>query len=243
MTPGPADGRLIRNRRLCRARADPRRPGGRACRRVRARLPLVRDAHWRAPVHVACPMSRSVYAHLEEEPPRVSERRPGAPRGTLTTSWPARWRRTRSDGRPTCGDLVDEAREALGLVGTDAGPPAPCARCDLRGRTRRPRPGLRGHRNGYEPPGPAVTGGTIVRIDPATNRVSATYPVSATPGSVTTARNRVWVGDFRDGSLWRLDPVRGDLERLTTTGEPRDLTSLGGYVYVAGTARRCSTPR
>ena len=64
--------------------------------------------------------------------------------------------------------------------------------------------------------------------------MSATYPVSATPGSVTTARNRVWVGDFRDGSLWRLDPVRGDLQRFTTTGEPRDLTSLGGYVYVAG---------
>ena len=44
----------------------------------------------------------------------------------------------------------------------------------------------------------------------------------------------MWVGDFRDGSLWRLDPVRGDLQRFTTTGEPRDLTSLGESVYVAG---------
>ena len=44
----------------------------------------------------------------------------------------------------------------------------------------------------------------------------------------------MWVGDFRDGSLWRVDPKRGDVQRFTTTGEPRDLTSLGGHIYVAG---------
>src|SRR4029079_14584715 len=30
------------------------------------------------------------------------------------------------------------------------------------------------------------------------------------------------------------DPARGDLQRFTTTGEPRDLTSLGSSIYVAG---------
>ena len=53
---------------------------------------------------------------------------------------------------------------------------------------------------------------------------------------MTTARNRVWLGDFRDGSLWRLDPARGDIQRFTTTGEPRDIAALGDYVYVAGDA-------
>ena len=72
------------------------------------------------------------------------------------------------DGRqPTCGELVDEAREALGLV--------------------RPEPGRRRLAlaaigaaalvavavaavvlaTGASRPGPAVTGGSIVRIDPA----------------------------------------------------------------------------
>ncbi|WP_410960048.1 hypothetical protein, partial [Salmonella sp. SAL4434] len=49
-------------------------------------------------------------------------------------------------------------------------------------------------------------------------------------------RDRVWLADFRDGSLWRLDPAGGGLERFTTTGEPRDITSVGGNVYVAGDA-------
>jgi streptogramin lyase len=80
----------------------------------------------------------------------------------------------------------------------------------------------------------ASTGGAVVRIDPATDRVTSSYGLSGHPRSVTTARNRVWVGDFRDGSLWRLDPARGDLQRFTTTGEPRDLTSLGSSIYVAG---------
>ena len=79
----------------------------------------------------------------------------------------------------------------------------------------------------------ASTGGSVVRIDPATDRVTSSYGLSGHPRSVTAARNRVWVGD-RDGSLWRLDPARGDLQRFTTTGEPRDLTSLGSSIYVAG---------
>ena len=174
-----------------------------------------------------------VYAHLEEEPPRVSERRPELPVDIDDVL--ARAMAKDPVGRqPTCGDLVDEAREALGLVRPDAGRRrlALAAICAAALVVLAVASVVLA--TGTSPPGPAVTGGTIVRIDPATNRVSATYPVSATPGSVTTARNRVWVGDFRDGSLWRLDPVRGDLQRLTTTGEPRDLTSLGGYVYVAG---------
>jgi len=42
------------------------------------------------------------------------------------------------------------------------------------------------------------------------------------------------VGDFRDGSLWNIDPVSGATpERFTTTGEPRDLAALRNDVYVA----------
>jgi streptogramin lyase len=79
----------------------------------------------------------------------------------------------------------------------------------------------------------ASSGGILARIDPAQNDVVASFELSAHPGSVAASRDRVWVGDFRDGSLWRLDPASGDLERFTTTGEPRDVSATETEVYVA----------
>ena len=140
------------------------------------------------------------------------------------------------DERPeSCSALVDEARTALGLAQTRpatrrriaavallaAGLAAAAATAVV----------LATRNDGTTT---ASTGGSVVRIDPATDRVTSSYGLSGHPRSVTAARNRVWVGDFRDGSLWRLDPARGDLQRFTTTGEPRDLTSLGSSIYVAG---------
>ena len=175
-----------------------------------------------------------VYAHLEQEPPRASERRPGIP-PALDDVLARAMAKDPGDRQPSCRALVIETRTALGLVRPEpvtrrrialvaiaAAALAAAAAAAVVFATR------------GDTPGPAVAGGSLVRIDPATNSVTASYAVSATPGAVTTARNRVWVGDFRDGSLWRLDPVRGDLQRFTTTGEPRDLTSLGESVYVAG---------
>jgi streptogramin lyase len=63
--------------------------------------------------------------------------------------------------------------------------------------------------------------------------VAATYAVSSHPIAIATGAGRVWAGDLRDGSLWRLDPATGDVERGTTTGEPRDISVLDGKVYVA----------
>jgi len=175
-----------------------------------------------------------VYAHLEEAPPRPSERRRGVPAAVDDVLAGAMAKNP--DERPeSCSALVDDVRTALGLA--------------------QPRPATRRRsavlallaaalaaaaatavvlatRN--DSTTTASTGGAVVRIDPATDRVTSSYGLSGHPRSVTTARNRVWVGDFRDGSLWRLDPARGDLQRFTTTGEPRDLTSLGSSIYVAG---------
>jgi streptogramin lyase len=175
-----------------------------------------------------------VYAHLEEAPPRASERQPGVPPSVDDVL--ARAMAKDPVERPeSCGALVEEVRTALGLA--------------------QPRPATRRRiavvallaaafaaatatavvlvtRNDSSATG--ATGGSVVRIDPATDRVTTSYAVSAHPRAITTARQRVWVGDLRDGSLWRLDPARGDLQRFTTTGEPRDLTGLGSYVYVAG---------
>ena len=74
---------------------------------------------------------------------------------------------------------------------------------------------------------------SVVRIDPDTNSVAASYPVAAHLTSIAVADGQVWVGSLRDGSLWRLEPQTGDLQHFTTTGEPRDLTALRGKLYVA----------
>ena len=178
-----------------------------------------------------------VYAHLEQEPPRASERRKEVPPAVDDVL--ARAMAKDPDDRPAdCGALVNDARTALGLVRREpvtrrriaavallAAFLAAAAATAIVLATR------------SDAPATTVGGGSLVRIDPATNRVTVSYPVSAHPGVITTARNRVWVGDFRDGGLWRLDPVGGDLQRFTTTGEPRDLTSLGG-VHLRRRGRR-----
>jgi hypothetical protein len=177
-----------------------------------------------------------VYAHLEERPPRASERNPELP-AALDDVLARAMAKEPADRHPTCRELVEETRAALGLVRRE---PATLRRLIVVAlvaalaaaslatvavfATRDGGPGTKG------------TGGSLVRIDPATNRVTASFGVSAHPTVVTTARDRVWLGDFRDGSLWRLDPARGDLQRFTTNGEPRDLAAVGDYVYVAGDA-------
>ena len=175
-----------------------------------------------------------VYAHLEQPPPRATDRRPSLPPAVDDVLARA-MAKDPGDRHPTCGDLVEEVRHALGLVNTGSssrrraavliGVVLAAAVAAVAGLVLAIRD---------DAPATVGTGGAIVRIDPATNEVSASYSVSAYPGVVTTARDRVWVGDFRDGSLWRVDPKRGDVQRFTTTGEPRDLTSLGGHIYVAG---------
>jgi outer membrane protein assembly factor BamB len=177
-----------------------------------------------------------LYAHLEQEPPRAGERALGLGLpGQLDAVLARAMAKDPGDRQATCGELVDEARTALGLIQREsltrrrvaivallAAALAAAAVTGVLLATR------------GDAPLPAGSGGALVRIDPGTNEVTASYAVSANPGVVTATRNRVWLGDFRDGSLWRLDPARGDVDRFTTTGEPRDLTSLGNRIYVAG---------
>jgi streptogramin lyase len=177
-----------------------------------------------------------VYAHLEERPPRASERNPELP-AALDDVLARAMAKEPGDRYPTCGELVVATRAALGLVHRE---PATLRRLVIvalaAALAAASLATLAVVATSDGTPGPTGSGGSLVRIDPATNRVTASFGVSAHPTVVTTARNRVWLGDFRDGSLWRLDPARGDLQRFTTTGEPRDIATVGDYVYVAGDA-------
>ena len=174
----------------------------------------------------------TIYAHLEEPPPIASERRSDLPAaaGALLARAMAKDPADRPD---TCGLLVEELRDALGLA-----PPRPA-------RTRWIVAGVAAllvvaaavvavvaitTGGGGAPP---VTGGSLVHVDAKTNDVVATTRVPGHPGNVAVGRGSVWTADFREGALWRHDPRSGGLQRISSTGDPRDLTAFGSDIYVA----------
>jgi YVTN family beta-propeller protein len=174
----------------------------------------------------------TIYAHLEEPPPVPSERRPDLP-GAADPVLARAMAKEPEERQPTCGTLVEELRDALGLA-----PPQPA-------RTRWIVAGLVAllavaaaavavaalvtDGGGA----PAVTGGSLVHVNARSNDVVATTRVPGYPGAVAVAPGGVWTADFRDGVLWRHDPRSGALQRVSSTGEPRDLAALGADVYVA----------
>jgi sugar lactone lactonase YvrE len=62
--------------------------------------------------------------------------------------------------------------------------------------------------------------------------VTARYPLSAHPAAVAVGP-QVWVTDFRQGTLWRIDQRTGAISSIPAIGNPRAVTILGGRVYVA----------
>ena len=172
-----------------------------------------------------------LYAHLEDDPPVASERRPVLPPGLDDVLARAMAKR-REDRQPTATALVAEAASALGLEPRSHSRKwlVVLASCLAVAAVATTIAAVVFARGGGAA---AVSGGRLLGIDPATNRVVSTYPVSAHPSAIATSANRVWAGDFRDGSLWRLDPATGDLARFTPTGEPRDIAALGGKIFVA----------
>ena len=79
-------------------------------------------------------------------------------------------------------------------------------------------------------PAPAPTG-SIVRIDPASGAVRASYRLSAHPAAVAIGP-QIWVTDYRQGTLWRIDPRTGAQNSTPAIGNPRAAAILGGLVYV-----------
>lgn len=171
-----------------------------------------------------------VYSHLDGDVPRASAVRAGLP-PELDDVLARAMAKAPGDRPASCRALIEETRAALGLD---------------RGTQRRARwllplavalfaavvAGALAVRTMADatPPGRI---GRIVGIDPTSGAVTSMHTVTSDPGAVTTGGGRVWAADFRDGSLWRLNPTTGDLARFTTLGEPRDISALGEAVYVA----------
>jgi len=185
---------------------------------------LTGEGPFRRPSEVA-----TIYAHLEEDPPSASARH-SALAPAIDAVFARALAKEPDERQSSCAELVADASAALGLV--VAGPrrlqlavaatafvlvvaAAALAAILLTGEAA-----------------PAATSGSVVGIDPRSGAVTSRYRVSTHPGAITTSAGRIWVADYREGALWTLEPRTGELRRLTSVGEPRDVTALGGKIYV-----------
>jgi streptogramin lyase len=169
-----------------------------------------------------------VFAHLEEPPPRPSERVPELPAELDDVI--ARALAKQPDARQaSCGELVDDVRRAFAL---DA---PPRRRRGLVAALALAVLALCVGAIAYavhSGPSPALPEtGSVVRIDPASGKVQERYRLSAHPSAVALGP-RVWVADYRQGTLWRIDRRTGAIDSIPAYGNPRALAIIGGRVYV-----------
>jgi YVTN family beta-propeller protein len=186
---------------------------------------LTGEAPFRRPSEVA-----TLFAHLEEDPPSASARNSSLP--TAIDPVVARALATEPDERQSsCAELVADASAALGLgAARPRRLPAVAMATVVLVLAAAALAAILVTREGTAAP----PTGSLIEIDPQSGDTTARYRVSAHPGAITTGAGRVWLGDFNDGVLWTLEPSSGELRRITSVGQPRDLTALGDKIYVVG---------
>ncbi len=181
------------------------------------------------------------WAHLEEEPPRVSDRRPELPEAIDMVIRKAMAKEP-ADRHTTCAELIAAAEEALELR-----PPARLrhrrtviaviamlfvlaaalvAAVLIRGA---------GSGGGAVPP---VKANTLVRIDPATNRVSDVIGVGTRPSVSAVGGHSVWVYNAAGPSVSEVGAATNTVEHTTrlVAAASRHLDSFTGPVLTADTA-------
>ncbi len=163
----------------------------------------------------------TLYAHLEEQPPTPSGLEDVLPRALAKDPL---------ERYETCGELMDAVRDALGLtrpqrtlwplavaaVGFAVVAAALLAFFLTRGGGS----------------GPSAQG-RLLRIDPASNRVTSSFTVGDGPAAVAAGSGRVWVASYRDGTLWQFDPGSGGVTKIPAYGRPYAITVHDGRAYVA----------
>ncbi|MBV9417540.1 MAG: hypothetical protein JO363_21320 [Solirubrobacterales bacterium] len=163
-----------------------------------------------------------LFAHLEEQP--------AAPPGLEGVIAKALAKEP-EDRYGTCAELVEEAREALGV-----GEPR---------RDRRPLALVTAAvaliavsllawfltRSGGMP-GP-VGKGLLARVDPSKAIVAGTVRMGADPTAVAVGGGWVWVTTLADSTLWRVDPRTLSLTKIAANGTPAGGVAVsGGQVFV-----------
>jgi YVTN family beta-propeller protein len=76
--------------------------------------------------------------------------------------------------------------------------------------------------------------GTVSRIDPTTNQVTATISLGGHPVGIAAGYGSIWVADDNDGKVSRIDPVTNQVAATIQTRENAEGVAIGaGSVWVA----------
>jgi serine/threonine-protein kinase len=177
----------------------------------------------------------TLFAHLNDPPPTT-----GSPIDPVLATALAK---DPDDRHPTCTHLISAARQALGLPDTvvvrdrkplllatiglalllaaalagylltrDSGPAKPSTKPTL-----------------------TPTTDSIQRIDPTTNKLTATIGVDRNPDVLAVGAGRVWVGSVEDQSVLRIDPKTNEVNGRVTTVGPNSIAVTAEDVFVTNT--------
>jgi YVTN family beta-propeller protein len=176
-----------------------------------------------------------LWAHVHEEPKRVSEVRPELP-GAIDAVLSRALAKEPGRRFETCGELVSAARPALGLVETAPAPAstrrwllptavalAVAAIAALGFLLMRDSGGLS-----------SVSPNSVGVIDPGSNKLVADLRVGIDPGAVAVGEGAVWVANVEDETVSRIDPQTRTVARTIAVDDfPSDVVVGGGTVWVA----------
>ena len=175
------------------------------------------------------------WAHLEEEPPAATARNgelPSAIDGVLAKALA----KSPDDRYASCDAFMQDARQALGL-GSTRSPRRLLALLALAGVAVAAAVTFALQRSHGAAAVPVPHENTLVRIDPATNKVSDVIDVPKGPVATAVRGDSVWVYDRDAGTLAEIDPKAKAMRRtVALSSEPADV-GLPHGPYLAADAR------
>ncbi len=183
-----------------------------------------------------------LFAHLEEPPPKPSESSPDLP-GVIDAVIATAMAKSPDDRYVSCDELVEAARDALGLALPAATRDRKALVLSTLGVAIVAAAVVAGVLlgQGSDRPGKPSTKPTISpkvdslqRIDPRTNTLVATIGgVGSNPTALAVGAGDVWVGSQDDGTVSRVDPRTDSVAEVVKTGGPDAIVWRSGQVLVA----------
>jgi streptogramin lyase/predicted Ser/Thr protein kinase len=175
----------------------------------------------------------TLWAHVHDPPPKPTESDPDLPEAVDAVI--ARALAKEPDERyATCHELAEAAREALGvsdIVRVRSRVPLLLA---VVGLTLAIGAGVAAFllSRGGGPKELAGTTDSLVRIDPATNRVAERIRAGNGATGVAVGAGAVWLSSRDDGSVWRIDAQTREVTKILGFPQPGDV-AVGRYsIYV-----------
>jgi YVTN family beta-propeller protein len=184
-----------------------------------------------------------LYAHLEDEPPRVSDRRPGLPAGldavvgrALAKDPEDRWQ--------TGAELAEAARGAL--PSSTPHLPAPAPVTPARGPPRRVVVAAVAlvviaaavvafavvSGSGQDDTVTSLAENTVGRIDPSGAKITKQVPVGDGPHALAVGAGSVWAANTVDGTVTRIDHKDGQLVTIPVHDDTSGMAFGEGSLWV-----------